>query len=198
MPDKACPTSLIWPLCCWGWCSTSSSAWSPKYAFPTLFHEGACAPCRRCLSVWLTHDRSHVSAFDRTALWVTRSSLSESDAIRPPKMAAMRRSWCAACWVRWASTRFNASGVTTETCCAPKRDNALVVLITQHRYLYGACGMCVMRFGYSSVTRNSTALLQEWSGCLMQYCSSNNSMSSVSAVPRISTVLLVSLFTAVR
>ena len=65
-------------------------------------------------------------------------------------------------------------------------------------YLYGACGMCVRRFGYRSVTRNSTALLKEWSGCLRQYCSSSHSMPSVSVVPRISTVLLVSLFTAVR
>ena len=65
-------------------------------------------------------------------------------------------------------------------------------------YGAGARGICVRRFGYSSLARNSTALLKECSGCLMQCCSSNPSMPSVAVVPRISTVLLVSLFTAVR
>ena len=73
-----------------------------------------------------------------------------------------------------------------------------VASIPNQTHSYGACGMCVRRFGYRSVTRNSTALLKEWSGCLMQYGSSNPSMPSISVLPRISTVFGVSLFTAVR
>src|SRR5262249_28295824 len=59
-------------------------------------------------------------------------------------------------------------------------------------------GMCVLRLGYSSLTRASTALLEECCRFFMQYCSSNHSIPSISVVPRISTVSLVSLFTAVR
>ena len=73
-----------------------------------------------------------------------------------------------------------------------------VASIPNQTHSYGACGMCVRRFGYRSVTRNSTALLKEWSGCLMQYGSSNPSMPSISVLPRISTVFGVNLFTAVR
>src|SRR5262249_8551792 len=58
--------------------------------------------------------------------------------------------------------------------------------------------MCVLRFGYRSVTRDSIARLKECCRLCMQYCSSNHSMPSISVVPRISTVSLVSLFTAVR
>ena len=55
-----------------------------------------------------------------------------------------------------------------------------------------------MRLGYRSLTRAYTALLKECSEFFMQYYSSNHNVPSLSVVPRISTVSLVSVFAAVR
>jgi hypothetical protein len=76
-------------------------------------------------------------------------------------------------------------------------------LYEQHRgYGSRSClwGMCVMRFGYRSLTRASTARLKKCCRCVIQYCSSDPSMPSLSVVPRISypPLSFVSLFTAVR
>src|SRR5882724_3318157 len=59
----------------------------------------------------------------------------------------------------------------------------------------GYFGMAVILFGYRALIRASTARLKECSGCVMQYWASDNNMPSMSVVPRISTVSLVSLFT---